>query len=143
MFTPRPFFKNEVLLLTTLIMDKTEMMGNFLKMLIKTSGQDVPVPQPLLDEQEKKLLKSSKAKDVWITVQIDTASLSKEEIRGISLMLLYKNLTTTELIDVDNSYNPKMFVTELLEFLKEHPEYTLSKDEIDSKGIIDDFLGED
>lgn len=123
-------------------MDKTEMMGNFLKMLIKTSGQDVPVPQPLLDEQENKLLKSSKAKDVWITVQIDTASLSKEEIRGISLMLLYKHLTTTELIDVDNSYNPKMFVTELLEFLKEHPEYTLSKDEIDSKGIIDDFLGD-
>ena len=124
-------------------MDKTEMMGNFLKMLIKTSGQDVPVPQPLLDEQEDKLLKSSKAKDVWITVQIDTAGLSKEEIRGISLMLLYKHLTTTELIDVDNSYNPKMFVTELLEFLKEHPEYTLSGDEIDSKGIIDDFLGED
>lgn len=123
-------------------MDKTEMMGNFLKMLIKTSGQDVPVPQPLLDEQENKLLKSSKAKDVWITVQIDTASLSKEEIKGISLMLLYKHLTTTELIDVDNSYNPKMFVTELLEFLKEHPEYTLSKDEIDSKGIIDDFLGD-
>lgn len=123
-------------------MDKTEMMGNFLKMLIKTSGQDVPVPQPLLDKQEDKLLKSSNAKDVWITVQIDTASLSKEEIRGISLMLLYKNLTTTELIDVDNSYNPKMFVTELLEFLKEHPEYTKSQDEINSREIIDDFLGD-
>lgn len=117
------------------------MMGNFLKMLIKTSGQDVPVPQPLLDEQENKLLKSSKAKDVWITVQIDTAGLSKEEIKGISLMLLYKNLTTTELLDVDNNTgSPKMFVSEILEFLKEHPEYTLSGDEIDSKGIIDDFL---
>lgn len=123
-------------------MDKTEMMGNFLKMLIKTSGQDVPVPQPLLDEQENKLLKSSKAKDVWITVQIDTASLSKEEIRGISLMLLYKNLTATELLDVDNSYNPKMFVSELLEFLKEHPEYNQSQDEINSREIIDDFLGD-
>lgn len=121
-------------------MDKTEMMGNFLKMLIKTSGQDVPVPQPLLDKKEDELLKSSKAKDIWVTVQIDTASLSKEEIRGISLMLLFKNLTTTELIDVDNSYNPKMFVTEILEFLKEHQEYTLSQDEIDSKGIISDFL---
>lgn len=121
-------------------MDKTEMMGNFLKMLIKTSGQDVPVPQPLLDKKENELLKSSKAKDIWVTVQIDTASLSKEEIRGISLMLLYKNLTTTELMDVDNSNNPKMFVTEILDFLKEHPEYTQSQDEIDSKGIINDFL---
>jgi len=109
-------------------------------MLIKTSGQDVPVPQPLLDKQEDKLLKSPKAKDVWVTIQIDTAGLTKEEIRGISLMLLYKNLTTTELIDVENSYNPKMFVTEILDFLKEHPEYTLSRDEIDSKGIVDDFL---
>jgi len=120
--------------------NKMEMMGNFLKMLIKTSGQDVPVPQPLLDKQEDKLLKSPKAKDVWVTIQIDTAGLTKEEIRGISLMLLYKNLTTTELIDVENSYNPKMFVTEILDFLKEHPEYTLSRDEIDSKGIVDDFL---
>lgn len=116
------------------------MMGNFLKMLIKTSGQDVPVPQPLLDKKENELLKSSKAKDIWVTVQIDTASLSKEEIRGISLMLLYKNLTTVELMDFDNAYNPKMFVTEILDFLKEHQEYTLSRDEIDSKGIIDDFL---
>lgn len=109
-------------------------------MLIKTSGQDVPVLQPLLDKKENELLKSAKAKDVWLTVQIDTAGLSKEEIKGISLMLLYKNFTTTELIDVDNSYNPKMFVTEILDFLKEHPEYTLSKDEIDSRGIIGDFL---
>ena len=121
-------------------MDKTEMMGNFLKMLIKTSGHDVPVPQPLLDKKENELLKSSRAKDAWITVQIDTASLSKEEIRGISLMLLFKNLTTTELMDVDNSNNPKMFVTEVLDFLREHPEYTQSQDEIDSKGIISDFL---
>lgn len=120
--------------------DKTRVMGNFLKMLIKTSGHDVPVPQPLLDKKEDELLKSSKAKDVWVTVQIDTASLSKEEIRGISLMLLFKNLTTTELMDVDNSNNPKMFVTEVLDFLKEHPEYTQSQDEIDSKGIISDFL---
>ena len=121
--------------------NKIEMMGNFLKMLIKTSGQDVPVPQPLLDKKENELLKSAKAKDVWLTVQIDTASLSKEEIKGISLMLLYKNLTTTDLLDVDNNIgSPKMFVTEILDFLKEHPEYTLSKDEIDSRGIIDDFL---
>ena len=121
-------------------MDKTEMMGNFLRMLIKTSGQDVPVPQPLLDKKESELLKSPKAKDTWVTVQIDTANLSKEEIRGISLMLLYKNFTTTELMDVDNTCNPKMFVTEILDFLKEHPEYTQSQDEIDSKGIVDDFL---
>ena len=120
--------------------DKTRIMGNFLKMLIKTSGHDVLVPQPLLDKKEDELLKSSKAKDIWVTVQIDTASLSKEEIIGISLMLLFKNLTTTELMDVDNSNNPKMFVTEVLDFLKEHPEYTLSQDEIDSRGIINDFL---
>ena len=91
-------------------------------------------------KKENELLKSSRAKDAWITVQIDTASLSKEEIRGISLMLLFKNLTTTELMDVDNSNNPKMFVTEVLDFLREHPEYTQSQDEIDSKGIISDFL---
>lgn len=118
--------------------EKSEMMGNFLKMLIKTSGQDVLTPQPLLDKKEDELLKSPKAKDVWLTVQIDTAGLSREEIMGISMMLLYKNLTTTELMDIDS---PKMFVSEILDFLKEHPEYTQSKDEIDSKGIINDFLG--
>lgn len=116
------------------------MMGNFLKMLIKTSGQDVPVPQPLLDKKENELLKSAKAKDVWLTVQIDTASLSKEEIKGISLMLLYKNFTTIELLENNSSGSPTKFVTEILDFLKEHPEYAQSKDEIDSSGIIDDFL---
>lgn len=120
--------------------NKIEMLGDFLKMLIKSSGQDVPVPQPLLDKKENELLKSDKAKDVWITVQIDTASLSKEEIRGISAMLLYKNFTTTELLDVDDSCNLKRFVSEILDFLKEHPEYAQSRDEIDSSRIIDDFL---
>ena len=120
--------------------NKIEMMGNFLKMLIKTSGQDVPVPQPLLDKKENELLKSAKAKDVWLTVQIDTASLSKEEIKGISLMLLYKNFTTIELLENNSSGSPTKFVTEILDFLKEHPEYAQSKDEIDSSGIIDDFL---
>lgn len=117
--------------------DKTKMMSDFLKMLIKTSGHDVPVPQPLLDKKEDELLKSSKAKDIWVTVQIDTANLTKEEIIGISLMLLYKSLTTTELMDVDDH---KKFVTEIMEFLKEHPEYSKSQDEIDPKSIIDDFL---
>ena len=135
MFTPRSFC---LTLLTLLFMDdKTKMMSDFLKMLIKTSGHDVPVPQPLLDKKEDELLKSSKAKDIWVTVQIDTANLSKEEIIGISLMLLYKNLTTTELMDVDDH---KKFVTEIMEFLKEHPEYSKSQDEIDPKSIIDDFL---
>lgn len=118
------------------------MMGNFLKMLIKTSGQDVPVPQPLLDKKENELLKSARAKDVWVTVQIDTAGLSKEEIRGISAMLLYKNFTTVELLDVDNSNNPKLFVSDILDFLKEHQEYIKSRDEINSQEIIDDFLGD-
>lgn len=113
------------------------MLGDFLKMLIKSSGQDVPMPQLLLDKKENELLKSDKAKDVWITVQIDTASLSKEEIKGISLMLLYKNLTTIELLDISN---PRMIVSEILDFLKEHPEYAQSRDEIDSSRIIDDFL---
>ena len=118
------------------------MMGNFLKMLLKTSGQDVPVPQPLLEKKERELLKSPKARDIWVTVQIDTAGLSKEEIRGISAMLLFKNFTTTELLDVDNSNNPKLFVTEILDFLKEHSEYIKSRDEIDSQEIIDDFFGD-
>lgn len=117
--------------------NKIEMLGDFLKMLIKSSGQDVPMPQLLLDKKENELLKSDKAKDVWITVQIDTASLSKEEIRGISLMLLYKNLTTIELLDISS---PRMIVPEILDFLKEHPEYAQSRDEIDSSRIIDDFL---
>ena len=135
MFTPRPFC---LTLLTLLFMDdKTKMMSDFLKMLIKTSGHDVPVPQPLLDKKEDELLKSSKAKDIWVTVQIDTANLSKEEIIGISLMLLYKSLTTTELMDVEDH---KKFVTEIMEFLKEHPEYSKSQDEIDPKSIINDFL---
>ena len=120
--------------------DKLDMMRNFLKMLIKANGQDVPVPQPLLDKKENELLKSAKAKDVWLTVQIDTASLSKEEIKGISLMLLYKNFTTIELLENNSSGSPTTFVTEILDFLKEHPEYAQSKDEIDSSGIIDDFL---
>lgn len=120
--------------------NKIEMMRNFLKMLIKANGQDVPVPQPLLDKKENELLKSAKAKDVWLTVQIDTASLSKEEIKGISLMLLYKNFTTIELLENNSSGSPTTFVTEILDFLKEHPEYAQSKDEIDSSGIIDDFL---
>lgn len=138
-FTPRPFLLKLSLTFKITFMDeKTEMMGNFLKMLIKTSGQDVLTPQPLLDKKEDELLKSSKAKDIWITVQIDTAGLSEEEIIGIAMMLLYKNLKTTQLLDIDS---PKMFVSEILDFLKEHPEYTLSKDEIDSKGIINDFLG--
>lgn len=42
-------------------------------------------------------------------------------------MLLYKNFTTTELMDIDNSSNPKVFVTEILEFLKQHPEYSKSQ----------------
>ena len=142
MFYSSSILKMKFFTLTTLIMDKTEMMGNFLKMLLKTSGQDVPVPQPLLEKKERELLKSPKARDIWVTVQIDTAGLSKEEIRGISAMLLFKNFTTTELLDVDNSNNPKLFVTEILDFLKEHSEYIKSRDEIDSQEIIDDFFGD-
>ena len=98
--------------------------------LLKTSGLDVPSPQPIIEKHEKKLL-NEKGLDQWYNLQIMLNSISEEDRILILQLALAKYLPPSKLAEITTDKNFRALMEDTLNFVKDNPEYQ-SKQDIDS-----------
>ena len=101
---------------------------NGVLMMLRLSGLDIPAPEPHINSVEGEIL-SKEGKDVWLNVQIELSRLGKEDIKGIIRLICMKHLSISECLGMIRDKISED-TTKTLQFLKDHDEFQLSREEV-------------
>ena len=111
-------------------------LGNFMKRMLKHSSINVPQPLPLIEEKAKTRL-STDGFISWKIILKEWEKVSIEDKKVISSLLLVNSYNLIETFDITSSLLEEQKDT--ADFVKDHPEYERSEEDIKAGLAADDF----
>ena len=117
--------------------DGRQMLANLMKRMLKHSSINVPQPLPLIEEKAKARLST----DGFISLKIilkEWEKVSIEDKKVISSLLLVNSYNLIETFDITNSLLEEQKDT--ADFVKDHPEYGRSEEEVKASLEADNFF---
>ena len=116
--------------------DGRQMLSNLMKRMLKHSSINVPQPLPLIEEKAKTRL-STDGLISWKIILKEWEKVSIEDKKVISSLLLVNSYNLIETFDITSSLLEEQKDT--ADFVKDHPEYERSEEDIKAGLAADDF----
>ena len=117
--------------------DGRQMLSNLMKRMLKHSSINVPQPLPLIEEKAKTRL-STDGFISWKIILKEWEKVSIEDKKVISSLLLVNSYNLIETFDITSSLLEEQKDT--ADFVKDHPEYGRSEEEVRASLEADNFL---
>ena len=117
--------------------DGRQMLSNLMKRMLKHSSINVPQPLPLIEEKAKTRL-STDGFISWKIILKEWEKVSIEDKKVISSLLLVNSYDLIETFDITSSLLEEQKDT--ADFVKDHPEYGRSEEEVRASLEADNFL---
>lgn len=117
--------------------DGRQMLANLMKRMLKHSSINVPQPLPLIEEKAKTRL-STDGFISWKIILKEWEKVSIEDKKVISSLLLVNSYNLIETFDITNSLLEEQKDT--ADFVKDHPEYGKSEEEVRASLEADNFF---
>ena len=114
-----------------------QILENFMKKMLKHSSINVPQPLPLIEEKAKTRL-STNGFISWKIILKEWEKCSVEDKKVISSLLTLNSFNLIETFDITSNLLEEQKAT--VEFIKEHPEYGKSEEEIRASLEADNFF---
>ena len=114
-----------------------QILENFMKKMLKHSSINVPQPLPLIEEKAKARL-STNGLISWKIILKEWEKCSVEDKKVISSLLTLNSFNLIETFDITSNLLEEQKAT--VEFIKEHPEYGKSEEEIRASLEADNFF---
>ena len=112
------------------------MLVQFMEMSLKHSKINVPQPLPLVEQKAKQRLKTDDL-IAWKQIVNEWSKVSEEGKKEISKLLVINAYDIVEVLNFHKIVTEETRDTP--EYLKEHPEFERSDDEIRSESVVDEF----
>ena len=117
--------------------DGRQMLSNLMKRMLKHSSINVPQPLPLIEEKAKTRL-STDGFISWKIILKEWEKVSIEDKKVISNLLLVNSYNLIETFDITSSLLEEQKDTS--DFVKDHPEYGRSEEEVRASLEADNFF---
>lgn len=117
--------------------DGRQMLSNLMKRMLKHSSINVPQPLPLIEEKAKTRL-STDGFISWKIILKEWEKVSIEDKKVISSLLLVNSYNLIETFDITSSLLEEQKDT--ADFVKDHPEYGKSEEEVRASLEADNFF---
>ena len=117
--------------------DGRQMLSNLMKRMLKHSSINVPQPLPLIEEKAKTRL-STDGFISWKIILKEWEKVSIEDKKVISSLLLVNSYDLIETFDITSSLLEEQKDT--ADFVKDHPEYGRSEEEVKASLEADNFF---
>lgn len=117
--------------------DGRQMLSNLMKRMLKHSSINVPQPLPLIEEKAKTRL-STDGFISWKIILKEWEKVSIEDKKVISSLLLVNSYNLIETFDISSSLLEEQKDT--ADFVKDHPEYGRSEEEVRASLEADNFF---
>jgi len=115
-----------------------DMLVKFMEMSLKHSKINVPQPLPLVEEKAEQRLKTDDL-IAWKQIMREWSKVSDEGKKEISKLLVVNAYDLVEVLNLHRSIVDETRDTP--DYLKEHPEFERSEDEIRGESVVDEFKG--
>ena len=116
--------------------ERRQMLADFMKKMLKHSSINVPQPLPIIEEKAKTRL-STDGLISWKIILKEWEKVSAEDKKVISSLLTLNSFDLVETFDITNNLLEEQKAT--TDFVKDHPEYGRSEEEIKAGLAADDF----
>lgn len=114
-----------------------QILENFMKKMLKHSSINVPQPLPLIEEKAKDRL-STNGLISWKIILKEWEKCSIEDKKVISSLLTLNSFDLIETFDITSNLLEEQKAT--VDFIKEHPEYGKSEEEVRASLEADNFF---
>ena len=114
-----------------------QILATFMKKMLKHSSINVPQPLPLIEEKAKTRL-STNGFISWKIILKEWEKCSVEDKKVISSLLTLNSFDLIETFDITSNLLEEQKAT--VDFIKEHPEYGKSEEEVRASLEADNFL---
>ena len=114
-----------------------QILENFMKKMLKHSSINVPQPLPLIEEKAKARL-STNGLISWKIILKEWEKCSVEDKKVISSLLTLNSFNLIETFDITSSLLEEQKDT--ADFVKDHPEYGRSEEEVRASLEADNFF---
>lgn len=114
-----------------------QILENFMKKMLKHSSINVPQPLPLIEEKAKTRL-STDGFISWKIILKEWEKCSVEDKKVISSLLTLNSFNLIETFDITSNLLEEQKAT--VDFIKNHPEYGKSEEEIKASLEADNFF---
>lgn len=114
-----------------------QILENFMKKMLKHSSINVPQPLPLIEEKAKARL-STNGLISWKIILKEWEKCSVEDKKVISSLLTLNSFNLIETFDITSNLLEEQKAT--VDFIKNHPEYGKSEEEIKASLEADNFF---
>lgn len=114
-----------------------QILENFMKKMLKHSSINVPQPLPLIEEKAKARL-STNGLISWKIILKEWEKCSVEDKKVISSLLTLNSFNLIETFDITSNLLEEQKAT--VEFIKNHPEYGKSEEEVRASIEADNFF---
>lgn len=114
-----------------------QILENFMKRMLKHSSINVPQPLPLIEEKAKTRL-STDGFISWKIILKEWEKCSVEDKKVISSLLTLNSFNLIETFDITSNLLEEQKAT--VDFIKNHPEYGKSEEEIKASLEADNFF---
>ena len=117
--------------------DGRQMLSNLMKRMLKHSSINVPQPLPLIEEKAKTRL-STDGFISWKIILKEWEKCSAEDKKVISSLLTLNSFNLIETFDITSNLLEEQKAT--VDFVKDHPEYGRSEEEVRASLEADNFF---
>ena len=117
--------------------DGRQMLSNLMKRMLKHSSINVPQPLPVIEEKAKTRL-STDGLISWKIILKEWEKVSIKDKKVISSLLLVNSYDLIETFDITSSLLEEQKDT--ADFVKDHPEYGRSEEEVRASLEADNFF---
>jgi hypothetical protein len=114
------------------------MLVKFMEMSLKHSKINVPQPLPLVEQKAEQRLKTDDL-IAWKQIMREWSKVSEEGKKVISKLLVVNAYDLVEVLNIHRSIMDETRDTP--DYIKDHPEFEKSDDEIHSESVVDEFKG--
>ena len=114
-----------------------QILENFMKKMLKHSSINVPQPLPLIEEKAKARLNTNGLIS-WKIILKEWEKVSAEDKKVISSLLTLNSFNLIETFDITSNLLEEQKAT--ADFIKNHPEYGKSEEEIRASLEADNFF---
>lgn len=114
-----------------------QMLSNLMKRMLKHSSINVPQPLPLIEEKAKTRL-STDGFISWKIILKEWEKCSVEDKKVISSLLTLNSFNLIETFDITSNLLEEQKAT--ADFVKDHPEYGRSEEEVRASLEADNFF---
>lgn len=117
--------------------EEIQMLNNLMKRMLKHSSINVPQPLPLIEEKAKDRL-STDGLISWKIILKEWEKCPAEDKKVISSLLTLNSFDLIETFDITSNLLEEQRAT--VDFIKEHPEYGKSEEEVRASLEADNFF---